>query len=341
MELTKLARTGLCLSPLGMGTVPIGARMQGPERVELVQKVVDLGINWFDTARAYGDAEAVLGEVLHGIRDNVVIASKSGAKDSTLLREHIDETLRQLRTDYLDIFMFHTGSAVKHEAFAGPGGLLETVENARDAGKIRFLGFSAHSEEIACMAVDVDSFDFAMVPVNFISTQYVEGPFMEKAREREVTVFAMKPFGGGRIKFPELCLKYLKQFPDVIPCLGVDRVEQMEENIRIWEDPNVLSDDDLKKIETIRTELGDHFCRQCGYCVPCPEGVPITMINMMEAWAGLFSPETLASRFKDGVEKSKGCIECDECVERCPYDLPIPEMVKDGIALFRRITTPV
>jgi predicted aldo/keto reductase-like oxidoreductase len=254
------------------------------------------------------------------------------------LKIHIDESLERLKTDYLDIFLFHGGSAIRSESFHDPGGLLETAEKAREAGKIRYLGFSAHSEELACKALDVDLFDFAMVPANFISTKYIDGEFMEKARDRGVTVIAMKPFGGGRIENPDLCLRFLKQYPDILPCVGVDRIDHMAENLRFWEGPAELNANDMEEIEGIREELGDHFCRQCGYCHPCPEDVPIIMMNLMEAWVKQFSPEALSSKFGGGVEKARGCIECRECVEKCPYDLPIPEMIKDGIALFERAT---
>ena len=338
MELVELARSGLCLSPVGMGTAPMVTRVHGPERVDLVRRVVDLGVNWFDTARRDADAETVLGAALKGIRDRIIIVTKSGAHDPAMLTEHINESLRQLKTDYVDVFLFHGGGAVKNEAFGQVGGLLETVEDARRAGKIRFLGFSAHSEELACTAIEVESFDFAMVPANFISTRYIDGPFMDAARERDVTVFAMKPFGGGRIEAPRLCLNFLKQYPGLMPCVGVDRVDQMEENLRIWEDSAELNANDLREIDRIRNELDENFCRQCGYCLPCPQGVPIISMNLMEAWVKQLSPEALAGVHSGGVEKARECVECRECVEKCPYDLPIPELLKDGIELFERTT---
>ena len=337
MDMIKLPKTGLTLSSLGMGTVPMVTRVQSGERANMVRAVMDLGINWFDTARAYIDAEEVLGEAFKGIRERVVIISKSFGGDVETLRQHLDQTLAALQTDYLDIFFFHGAGAVKKEAFLAPGGILEAAQDARQAGKLRFLGFSAHSVELALRALDVEAFDFAMIPANFISIQYIEGDFMAKARERGVTVFAMKPLGGGRLENARLCLKFLKQYPDVIPCVGVEKVSEMRENVQIWEEEAGLGPDESGEIERIRATLGTRFCRQCGYCMPCPQGIGIMGVNLMKAWTKQLSTETLVSGFGKAAEKAKDCVECRECVEKCPYDLPIPEMLKENVALYESV----
>ncbi|NPV10061.1 MAG: hypothetical protein HPY83_19110 [Anaerolineae bacterium] len=337
MDTVTLPRTGLTLSPLGMGTVPMVSRVPTDERVGVVRAVRDLGINWFDTARAYNDAEDVLGEAFAGSRHEVVIITKSGAKEPERLRLSIEESLRRLRTDYVDALFFHGGGAIETECFLGPGGLLEAAEDCRRAGKTRFLGFSAHSVDLAVSALDIPSFDFAMVPANFMSPQYIQGAFMERARERGVTVLAMKPFGGGRIRNPGLCLKFLKRFPDVLPCVGIEKPAEMAEDLRLWDEAaGPLTVADQAEMERIHAELGDRFCRQCGYCMPCPEGVPIMFMNLMEAWVKQLSLSDLVHVAGGAVEAAKGCVECRKCVEKCPYDLPIPEMLKDSIALYER-----
>jgi predicted aldo/keto reductase-like oxidoreductase len=341
MDFVKLNHFDIELSPLGMGTAPMVTRVHGKKRVELVREVYDLGVNWFDTARGYGDSEIVLGEALQDIRGKVVVITKSTAQEPDLLATQIDESLERLKTDYVDVFLFHGGGAIKSKAFYGDGGLLETATKAKKAGKIRYLGFSAHSEALACDAVDIEELEFAMVPANFISTKYIDGEFMRTAKDRGMPVIAMKPFGGGRIQQADLCLRFLKQYSGLLPCVGVDRIDHMRDNLRYWEEAAEISKDDRDEIERIRDELGDRFCRQCGYCQPCPEDVPIIMMNLMEAWVKQFSAERLATSFGNGVETARGCTECRECVEKCPYDLPIPEMIKDGIALFEKTTSGV
>ncbi len=173
-----------------------------------------------------------------------------------------------------------------------------------------------------------------MVPANFISTQYIHGEFMTEARRRGVSVMAMKPFGGGRLSDARLCIKFLKQCPDVIPCVGIENAAEMRENLDHWEDDQELDERDYTKIERIRAELGDRFYRQCGYCQPCPDGIGIMTMNLMEAWAKQLTKEALGAVMSGLVDKARECAECGECVEKCPYDLPIPEMLKDNIAFF-------
>jgi hypothetical protein len=321
-----------------MGTVPIAAgRMPPGSGVPTLRAVYDLGINWFDTARNYDIAEDVLGEAFHGMRDRVVIMTKSGATEPGILQSQMDDSLRRLRSDYVDVYMFHGAGAVMQECFLGDGGLLDIVQRAKEAGKIRFLGFSAHSVELALKALDAGVFDFCLVPANFISTQYIEGSFMARARTLGVTVMAMKPFGGGRIDDRRLCLKYLRQFPDVLPCIGVESVAQMAENIRTWDaERGPLTPEDRAAMDRIHAEIGDRFCRQCGYCMPCPQGVPIIFMNLMEVWAKQMSAGVLRMVCQGMVEAAKRCVECRECVGKCPYDLDIPQMLKDNIALYER-----
>jgi predicted aldo/keto reductase-like oxidoreductase len=338
MEKVTFPRTGLTLSPLGMGTVPMVAGRLPPEgAVPTLRAVYNLGINWFDTSRLYGPAEDTLGEAFHGMRDQVVIMTKSGAVQPEALRQSLEASLRALQSDYVDVYSFHTTHAIEQECFLGPGGLWDVVEHAREAGQVRYLGFSAHSVELALKAMDVAAFDFAMVPANFISTQYLEGPFMARARAGGVTVLAMKPFGGGRIQNPGLRLRYLRQFPDVLPCIGVESGAQTAENIRIWERaPGPLTPDEHAEMDRIHAELGDRFCHQCGYCEPCPQGVPIMDMNLMEAWVRQCTPQTLTLVLGWAVKKAGDCVGCRECVAKCPYDLPIPDMLKEYVALYER-----
>ena len=336
MERISLGRTGLQVSPLGMGVIQTGRR-PWEESIGVIRGVLDLGINWFDTARAYGDTELRLGEALQGIRDQVIIMSKSHAHDPETFRTHIDESLARLRTDYLDVLFFHGGGAIEEECFFADAGMLEIAEDAVAAGKIRHLGFSAHRVETALKALDIPSMAVALVPANFISREYIDGEVMAKAKAQGVAVLAMKPFGGGRINNPELCLKFLKTYPGLIPCIGIERVTEMAQNVRIWEDDAPLTADDMDEMERIRDLLGDRFCRGCDYCQPCPQGVPISTVAFASVFARQMTREKVIEMLTEPVEQAKACIECRECVDRCPYDLDIPEMIRENIALFEAL----
>lgn len=155
MERRVFGATGLNVSPIGMGAIQI-TRLEWKQSLRVVREVLDLGVNWFDTARDYLDSELRLGEALRGVRQRVVLISKSAQKTPAELACQIDESLKRLGTDYLDIFLFHGGAALEEESFFTPGGLLETAERAVAAGKIRFLGFSAHRVSLALRALEVD-----------------------------------------------------------------------------------------------------------------------------------------------------------------------------------------
>jgi predicted aldo/keto reductase-like oxidoreductase len=311
------------------------------ESIDVVRGVLDLGINWFDTARGYADTELRLGEALRGIRDQVVIISKSHAHDPETFRTHIDESLTRLQTDYLDVLFFHGGGAVDEDCFFAPGGMLEIAEDAVRAGRVRHLGFSAHRPETALKLLDIPSMAVAMVPANFISREYIDGEVMARATAQDVAVLAMKPLGGGRIDNAELCLKFLKTYPGLIPCIGIEHVWEMEQNVQVWEDDAPLSAEDWAEMDRIRELLGDRFCRGCDYCQPCPQDVPISTVAFAGIFARQFTRDKVIEMLEEPIEQARECIECRECVDRCPYDLDIPEMIKDNIALYEALVGPV
>jgi len=333
MDRVTLGKTGLQVSPLGMGVIPL-TRMSWQESLAVVRGVVDLGINWFDTARAYVDTEARLGEALQGVRDEVVIITKSWERDPDLLRASVDESLRNLRTDRIDVFLFHFGSALEDERFLSPGGTLETAQELVRAGKIRFLGFSAHRVERVMLGLDIPALSAVMIPANFISREFLDGQLLGKARQKGVAVLAMKPLGGGRMENPSLCLRFLKTYPDVLPCIGIEKVSEMAENIETWEHGKPLTEEDFAEMERIHGYLGDRFCRQCGYCEPCPQGINISMVAFTKVYVRQFPRDGFIAWYHDAIEGARKCVECRQCVEKCPFQLNIPEMLKDNVAFF-------
>ena len=338
MKQRKLGTTGLSISEIGMGTIQI-TRLGWQKSIDVVRGVMDLGVNWFDTARGYFDSELRLADAFKGVRDNVFLISKSGSRKPAELNRHLDESLERLKTDYLDVFFFHGAGAVNDEGFYADNGLLQTALDAVQAGKTRFLGFSAHRIDIAVKALDVEAFRVAMVPANFLAREYIDGEFMQKARERGVAVIAMKPFGGGRITDAGLCLRFLRGYPEVIPCIGIEKTAEMIENIRIWDSGETLSPQDEKEIIRCRKLLGIRFCRGCGYCLPCPEGIRIPTVTFMKVFAKQMPKNRVVTESNtEAVEGAKGCTECRRCVERCPYNLDIPEMIKENIAFYEEFT---
>jgi predicted aldo/keto reductase-like oxidoreductase len=313
-----------------MGTIQI-TRLEWQESLRVVRKVHDMGVSFFDTARGYLDSELRLGEAFHGIRDQVVIITKSGKKNPQELSIQLDESLQRLRTDYVDIFLFHGAGALEEDGFFDPGGILETAQKAVEAGKVRFLGFSAHKVSLALKALEVESLQVGMVPANFISREYIDGGFYKKAKERNLGLLAMKPFGGGRIRNASVCLKFLRRYRAMFPCIGIEDPEEMRRNIEVWERKEPFTALEKSEMSRIHRELGDRFCRGCGYCLPCPQGIAIPTMTFLKVFSMQMPRDRVVTeKHSDAVERAADCTECGQCVERCPYDLDIPAMIKEN-----------
>lgn len=335
MKNITLGTTGIPISELGMGCIQI-TRLSRKESTHLIREVHDLGVTWFDTAQGYIDSEERLGEALSGIREDVVIITKSTAADKKILEQHIEESLTKLRTDYIDVFFFHGAAALDEPAFDASGGLLETVESFVQEGKIQHLGFSTHKPALGMKALEYEQLKVGMVPANYINREFIDGTFMEEARKKSLALLAMKPFGGGRLISPGPSLRFLKTYPGIIPCIGIEMVEEMEENIAIWEESAPFSEEDRNFLENQKSLLGEKFCRMCRYCLPCPEGIPIPTVNFLKVFSMQMPLDKVITEEHDAaVKKAEECTECRQCVARCPYDLEIPEMLKEGIEFYR------
>lgn len=341
MKQIILGKTGIKVSPLGMGTIQI-TRLDWKESINLIHEVMDMGINLFDTARGYFDSELRLGDAFKSYRDKVVLISKSDAKDSIKLKTNIDETLQRLKTDYLDVFLFHGGEVVNQNDFCSPGGIMQTATDAVKAGKIRHLGFSTHRVDTAMKALTYNELKIAMVPANFMSLEYIDGDFQKEAVKKGVAVIAMKPFGGGRIVNARVCLKFLKNYHNLIPCIGIEKISEMSENIKIWEEKDPLSDEDRNEMARIRMLLGEKYCRGCGYCMPCPEGIQIPSVTFLKVFAKQMPRDKVVNpeNFKI-VEKAETCSKCGKCIQKCPFDLDIPNMIEENIQFYEEFSNLV
>ncbi len=334
MKTIELGNTGIKISELGMGALQL-TRLEWQQSIRMVREVFKLGVNWFDTAKGYGDSELRLGEAIKGIRDSVCIITKSPSSDPRKYMDDVDASLKRLQTDYIDVMLFHGCGAIEQDGFFEPGGLLETARKAVNSGKVRHIGFSAHSTEIAVKALDLDIMKVAMVPANFISREFIDGEFLDKAREKGVAVLAMKPFGGGRMGNARICLKFLKNYPGVIPVIGIEKTSEMAENIKIWDDNTPLTAADNIEIEKIKQLLGSRFCRMCNYCMPCPQGIEISTVTFLKVFSKQSPRDNVINdRNRACVEKARTCTNCLVCVDRCPFKLDVPGMLRENIQFF-------
>jgi predicted aldo/keto reductase-like oxidoreductase len=340
MKTVRLGKTDLEVSRVGIGGIPL-MRPPEAEAIRVVQRALDLGVTFVDTALGYRDSEIRVGKALSGRREQVVIATKGGGQDKATALGHIDLSLERLNTDYIDLWQFHNVSSFeKYERVVGLGGGLEGALQALQAGKVRYIGLSSHSLDVALEAVRSGLFETIQFPFNYVSDEAVE-ELLPLAEAHDVGFIGMKPFAGGQLGDANLSIKYVLQFPWVVPDPGVEKVKEIEEIVGIVEsDAWKLSPQEGQEIEQRRAELGTRFCRQCEYCLPCPQEVYIPMIMIVRGMWALWPQELFRDPewwFSKAVMSGKNCVECGECEAKCPYNLPIREMIVENIAFYERV----
>jgi hypothetical protein len=334
MKTKRLGATGLEVSEIGFGGIPI-IPLPRDEAVAVVRHCLDLGVTFFDTANMYTTSEEKLGMALKGHRRQVVIATKTAQRDAKGAAGHLELSLRQLQTDWIDVYQLHnlSNEDALRQVLA-PGGAYEAAARARDAGKIRFIGLSSHSIPTAIEGLRTGLFQTLQFPFNFIENDPLQELFPLAARNR-VGIIGMKPLGGGLLERADLCFKFLQQHPDVLPIPGVRSNKEIDEIVQFYRDPEPMSEADLKAIEAIRSDLGKRFCHRCEYCMPCARGVQISSILMLKPAAKRLSREAVKGWLGAAMETAETCAECGECEQKCPYHLPIPDLIKENLALYR------
>lgn len=338
MQTLRLGRTELVASRVGFGGIPI-QRCSEDGAIEVVRRCLDLGITFYDTANGYSTSEERIGKALSGRRSDVVIATKSAARDKETACEHLELSLKRLNTDYLDLWQLHNVSSPEaYQRVLAPGGAMEAAKEALKVGKIRHIGISSHSMEIGLQAVASDHFETIQFPFNFVTDETKE-ELIPLAQKHDVGFIAMKPFAGGMLGDATLAMKFLLQYPTVLPDPGVEQVSQIEEIVDIVNGSWELSPQERREIERIRSEVGTRFCRRCGYCQPCPQGVQIPLLMNFESFLKRFPVERIVEGWvAEAMESGRECIQCGQCEERCPYELTIREILAENLEAYDRVT---
>ena len=259
MEYTTLGKTGLTISRMGFGGIPI-QKVDVPTVRTLMQALADSGVNYIDTARGYTVSESYLGEALEGMRDRFVIATKSMARTKEAMEKDIETSLANLRTDHIELYQVHNPSLADLETVIAPGGALEALLEAKDAGKIGHIGLTAHMATVFERALGMDWVETIMFPYNIVETQ--GEALMRRCTEQGVGFIVMKPLAGGALEDATLALRFIGQNPDVSVVIpGMYSTEEVKQNLAAMEDNSPLTQQELEQIETIRRELGTQFCR--------------------------------------------------------------------------------
>ena len=333
MEYRILGKTGLRVSRMGFGGIPI-QRIDAEGTKKLMHAMLDMGINYIDSARGYSVSEEYIGYGLEGIQEHFILATKSMARTKDAMAADIDISLRNYRTDYIDIYQMHNPSLAELEAVQQEGGALEALLEAKAAGKIRHIGITCHSDAVFKAALDLDWVETVMFPYNIVETQGEK--LIKQAFEKNIGFIAMKPLAGGAIEDADLAMRYLaadKYVTLAIP--GMASIQELKQNAAAFSDASPLTPEEKAKCLRIRSSLGTEFCRRCNYCAPCPQGIVIPNVFTFLAYTDRYDLGDWArSRYKVMKAHASDCIGCGSCESRCPYSLPIRKMLKTAAERF-------
>ncbi|MFA6508431.1 MAG: aldo/keto reductase [Treponemataceae bacterium] len=336
MEKIRLGRTGLMVSRSGFGAIPI-QRITADQSTALLRKAYDAGINFFDTAHGYSDSEEKIGRALSSVRKNIILATKTPATNRKDFFEHLELSLKRLCTDYIDIYQLHNPKALPR-----PGdetGLYDALLEAKKSGKIRFGGITNHRLPVAREAVESSLYDTLQFPFSSLSSE-ADMALVAAAKEKDIGFIAMKGLAGGLLTNARSTFTFIRGTNHAVPIWGIEKPEQLAEFIALENDPPELDDAMREIIEHDRVELAGAFCRGCGYCLPCPEGIEINVASRITLLMRRMPVAPfVGSQWRAKMELIENCKECGQCAARCPYELDPPSMLKKQLVEYRKFVS--
>ena len=335
MNYVTLGKTGLKAAQVSFGGIPI-QRSDAANTKAVVDKLEQYGMNYIDTARGYTVSEEYLGAALDGRRDKFILATKSMARDKESMAKDIDISLKNLRTDYIDVYQIHNLPEAEIDKVFGEGGAWEALKEAKAAGKIGHLGVNAHNVDALKKMIELhgDKIETVMFPYNIVEIHGHE--VLKKAKEMGIGTIAMKPMAGGNLDDWNLALRFIAASGVIdISIPGMGSPEEADRNAEAAEHFSPLTQEELAECDRIRKELGNEFCRRCNYCAPCPNGISIPNCFLMANYARKYGLADWAKARYDAMQYHAGsCVQCGACEKRCPYNLPIRDMLTKVADLF-------
>lgn len=330
MEKMRLGRTGIMACRTAFGVLPL-QRTEKAEAVKILRKACDGGIDFYDTARSYSDSEEKIGLALASVRKHIAIATKTPAKDGETMRADLRQSLKMLKTDYIDIYQLHNPPAVPK-----PGDdLYDSLLDLKQGGAVRFIGISCHKLANAVDAAKSGLYDTVQFPLSYLSSEE-DLALAGICGENDVGLIAMKALSGGLVTSAAAAFAFMRQYGNVLPIWGIQRETELDEFLALEKNPPSYSGTLKQIVEKDRKELSGVFCRGCGYCQPCPAGIPVWMAARMSLllrrapWRTYTTPE-----WREAMEKIDNCTGCGHCKAHCPYGIDTPELLKANLKDYR------
>lgn len=334
MKEITLGTTGITVPQNAFGALPV-QRVDMDTAVKLLQKAYHGGMRFFDTARAYSDSEEKLGRAFSGMRENIFIATKTHATTPEGFWADLDTSLRNLQTDYIDLYQFH----MPQKCFRpGDGtGMYECMLEAKAQGKIRHIGMTNHRIQVAMEAVESGLYETMQFPFSYLASEK-ELQLVRACREQNMGFIAMKALAGGLITNSAAAFAYISQFDGVLPIWGIQREHELDEFLSYMNCPPELTADLQAVIDHDRTELVGDFCRGCGYCMPCPMGIEISSCARMSLMLRRApSAMNLTEQAQEMMRKIETCLHCGKCSSRCPYELDTPALLQKNYEDYKNV----
>ena len=334
MRQITLGSTGSTVPQNAFGALPI-QRVSTEMAVKLLRRAYEGGMRFFDTARAYSDSEVKVGEAFDGMREKVFIATKTGAKTPEEVRAQVETSLKNLRTDYIDIYQFHCADQCYRP---GDGtGMYECMEELKKEGKIRHIGITAHKLYIAEEAVESGLYETLQYPFSYLSSEK-EIALVKKCKEANMGFIAMKGLAGGLINRSEAAMAFMSQFDNALPIWGIQKEKELEEWLSYMAETPTMNEELTAYIEKEQKELTGEFCRGCGYCMPCPAGIMINQCARMSLMLRRApSKAWLTPQMQAEMKKIEVCLHCNQCMKKCPYELNTPELLKKNYEDYKKV----
>ncbi len=333
MKNITLGKTGIVTPQNAFGALPI-QRVDKAEAVKILRKAFDGGMTFFDTARAYTDSEEKMGAAFEGMRDKIVIASKTHASDEKTFWEHLETTLKNLKTDYLDLYQLHC--VPKCYRPDDGSGLYEAMLKAKEQGKIRHIGITAHKIGVAEEIVESGLYETLQFPFSYLATDR-DLALVKKCEEANMGFIAMKGLSGGLLTNSKACMAFMSQY-SALPIWGIQKETELDEWLSFFKEEAVMTDEIREVIEKDRKELLGDFCRGCGYCSPCTVDIQINACARMSLMIRRApSKMWLTEKWQQEMMKIENCVECGECKTRCPYELDIPTLLRKNLADYKDV----
>ena len=334
MKTVRLGKTEITVPQNAFGCLPI-QRDSKEVAVKLLREAYEGGMRFFDTARAYTDSEEKVGEAFDGMRDKIYIATKTHAKTPDGFWKDLETSLKLLRTDYIDIYQLHMAPQCYKP---GDGtGMYECMVKAKEQGMIRHIGITAHKLMVAQEIVASGLYETLQYPFSYLSSEK-EIALVNSCREADMGFICMKALAGGLITRSDAAMAYMTQFDGLVPIWGVQREKELQEWLSYMDETPSMTDEIAAYIRKEQEELSGSFCRGCGYCLPCPQGIEINNCARMSLMLRRApSKAWLSQEYQEKMAKIENCVNCRQCVKRCPYELDTPELLRRNLEDYKRV----